>query len=341
MRHSILPIRLLLCCALMLWLCSGVVAETLYSDDLAWQLASPGEIKRVTNIRARLRKEDKDAEPLFVLAPPPFEEITAAPNIMGNVPVKPKSWDLPPWPTVDPPIPADLPQATRELMAARRKDQTADVWSELDPAGDQEPSVLLRPIEVPVDQQIVVRANEIPPPFSLRRYYDSEEVFIEVAAYGGTTSFNAEKAFRALKEAATRQKSLDGVGQEAFLTRVEVFEDTEEEDALPFEELAPAGEQRPELLDSGSAEALLAPAFQDVPVKGLEGRRISFADPSKKVYRKDGPEVKQSVLVIVAFFPEQALTVSLSIEERMGTVQDLVAVAMLVQRKILNEIERG
>jgi hypothetical protein len=339
MRHSILPIWLFLG-TLALWLSQGATAETIYGKDLAWKLATPGEIRRVTNIRARLRKEDKDAEPLFVLAPPPFEEIKAAPNLMGNTPVKPKSWELPPWPSVDPPIPADLPEATREMLAARQKGQTADVWSELGPAGDQEPSILLRPRSVPVDQQIVVRANEIPPPFSLRRYYDSKEIFIEVAAFGGTTSFNAEKAFRAMKEAATRQKSLEGVGQEAFLTRVEVFKE-EEEEVLPFDELAPVGEQRPDLMDSGVAEAMLAPAFQDVPVKDLEGVRISFADPSKKVYRKDGPEVLQSVLVIVAFFPDHALTVSISLEERLGTVQDLVAVAMLVQRKINNEIKRG
>ena len=161
-----------------------------------------------------------------------------------------------------------------------------------------------------------------------------------MAAYGGTTSFNAEKAYRAMKEAATRQKSLEGVGQEAFLTRVEVMEE-KEEDVLPFEELPPAGEKRPELLDSGTAQAMMAPAFQDVPVKDLEGRRISFTDPSKKIYRQEGPEIKQSVLVIVAFFPDQALTISISLEERLGTVQDLVAVAMMIQRKVTKEIKRG
>lgn len=327
-------------CALALLCFNPANSETLYSEDLAWQLANPGEIRRVTTIKARLRNETTEAEPLFVLTPHPFNEIEAAPNVVGNVPVKPKSWELPPWPSVDPPIPADLPQATRELLEARRRDQTADVWSELGPANSEQPSILLSPRAVPVDQQIVVRANEIPPPFSLRRYYDSEEVFIEVAAYGGTTSFNAEKAYRAMKEAATRQKPLEGVGTEAFMTRVEIFEEVEEE-TLPFSDLAPVGEEKPELLDSGSAQALFAPAFQDVPVKDLEGRRVSFTDPSQKKYRKEGPEVKQSVLVIVAFFPDQALTVSMAVEERMGSIQDLVAVAMMVQRKITSEIKRG
>lgn len=320
---------------------SAAGAETLYGEDLAWKLATPGEIKEVTNIKARLRKEDKEAEPLFILTPPPFEDIKAAPNVLGNKPVDLKTWDLPPWPNVDPPLPPDLPEGTLRMLEARRKQQTADVWSELGPAGENEQySILLKPRNVPLDQQIVVRADAVPAPFSLRRYYDTEEVFIEVAAYGGTTSFTAEKAYRAMKEAATRQKSLEGVGEEAFLTRVEILEEEKKEE-LPFEELAPVGEERPELLDSGAAEALLAPAFQELPVKDLEGRRISFTDPTKKQYRKDGPEVKQSVLVIVAFFPDQALTVSMALEERLGTVQDLVAVAMMVQRKIITEIQRG
>jgi len=337
MRYVFLKIAAITVIALF----SSVEAETLYGEDLAWKLANPGEIKRVTNIRARLRKEDKEAVPLFVLTPPPFEDIQAAPNVVGNTPVSPKSWDLPPWPNVDPPLPPDLPEGTLKMLEARRKQQTADVWGEVGPAGDNEQySILLRPRSVPLDQQIVVRGNEVPPPFSLRRYYDTEEVFIEVAAYGGTTSFTAEKAYRAMKEAATRQKPLEGVGEEAFLTRVEILEEVEEEQ-LPFEELPLAGEERPELLDSGSAEAMLAPAFQELPVKDLEGRRVTFTDPLQKQYRSEGPEVKQSVLVIVAFFPDQALTVTMALEERLGTVQDLVAVAMMVQRKIISEIQRG
>lgn len=327
---------------IMVCLLAGVAsAETLYGEDLAWKLASPGEIKDVTTIKARLRKEDKKADPLFILTPPPFDEIEAAPNLVGNKPVEPKSWDLPPWPSVDPPLPADLSPLALKALEARQHRETAEVWSELGPTDASDaPSILLRPRSVPVDQQIVVRADEVPAPFSLRRYYDTEDIFVQVAAYGGTTSFAAEKAYRAMKAAATRQKSLDGIGTEAFLTRVEVLEE-KEKPVVPFEELEPAGEARPELLDSGRAVALLAPAFTELPVKDLEGRRISFSDPGQKQYRKDQPEVKQSVLVIVAFFPDQALTVSMALEERLGTVQDLVAVAMMVQKKVVSELRRG
>lgn len=317
-------------------------SEVLYDEDLAWRLANPGDIRRVTNIRARLRKESKSADPLFILTPPPFAEIAAAPNELGNRPVRPSQWEVPPWPTLDPALPENLSLDAQRILA-RRKDETkvADVWEELAPIEEkQRNSALLAPRVVPVDQQFVFRVKEIPEPFSLRRYFDEEDVFIEVAAYGGTTSFKAEEAFRAIKEAATRQTMLQGIGKEAFLTRIEVTDEDPEEDpnAMPFEDLEPTGEARPELLDSGKAEALTAPAFNEVPVKDLAGKTITYVEPSKRGRSKD-PKVLQSLLVVVAFFPEDAVTVTLAVDERLGTVQDLMRMSMMVQRKLLEEIE--
>lgn len=320
---------------------TAVNAQTIYGEDLAKKLATPKEVRKISNIRAKLRRTVKEADPFFILTPPPFGDIAAAPNGIGNVAVKVKSWDIPPWPALDPALPDDLSASERQLVEERRQQDTADVWSELPPAGGDEnaPSVLLRPRVVPVDEQFVFRIKEIPEPFSLRRYYDSEDIFLQVAAYGGTTSFKAEEAFRAMKEAATRQTELEGMGKEAFLTRVEISEPVEEE-VMPFESLEPEGEERPELMDSGRAVALLAPAFQEVAVKDLEGRRVTYVEPNKR-YTSDKPEIKQSLLVIVAFFPDQALTVSVAMEERLGSVQDLIAILMMVQRKVQNEIRRS
>jgi hypothetical protein len=315
-------------------------AETIYGEDLAWQLANPKEIRRITKIRARLSKETKTAIPLFVLTPPPFEEIEAAPNELSNTVITAKSWDLPPWPVLDPALPDDMSAEERSLLEHRRNNQSgSDVWSELSPVGGIEdaPSVLLRPRNTTLNQKLVYRIKEIPDPFSLRRYYDREDIFVEVAAYGGTTSFKAEEAFRALKEAATRQTLLQGIGKEAFLTRIEIREDDDPE-GLPFSDLEPAGEERPELMDSGKATAMQAPAFQDVAVKDLEGRTIVYVEPSKR-NRSNEPEVIQSLIVIVAFFPDQAVTVSMAMEERLGSVQDLIAMAMMVQRKLIDVIE--
>lgn len=317
-------------------------AEVLYGEDLAWRLANPGDIRRVTNIRARLRKESKSADPIFILTPPPFGDIAAAPNELGNQPVRPTQWEVPPWPTVDPALPDDLSLDARRILARRKAEtERADVWEELAPA-DLRPtnSALLAPRVVPVDQQFVFRVKEIPDPFSLRRYFDTEDVFIEVAAYGGTTSFKAEEAFRAIKEAATRQTTLQGIGKEAFLTRIEITDEVPDEDpdAMPFEELEPTGEARPDLLDSGKAEALTAPAFNELPVKDLAGKTITYVEPSKRGRSQD-PKVLQSLLVVVAFFPDDAVTVTLAVDERLGTVQDLMRLSMMVQRKLLDEIE--
>lgn len=318
-------------------------AEVLFDENLAWRLANPGEIRRITNIRARLRKESNKAEPLFVLTPPPFDDIAAAPNKLGNKPVVAKSWEVPPWPTVDPALPKDIsPQTLRILEARRNEYDEADVWGELAPAGQAKkaPSFLLRPRVVPVDQQFVFRIKEIPEPFSLRRYFDRKDVFIEIAAYGGTTSFKAEEAFRALKEAATKQTKLEGIGREAFLTRIEITDEDPNEDpnAMPFADVEPSGEARPDLLDSSVAEAMTAPAFSDLPVKDLEGKRIKYVEPSKRGRSQD-PKVLQSFLIVVAFFPDDAVTVTLALEERLGSVQDLLRMAMMVQSKLKYDID--
>lgn len=316
-------------------------ADTLYSDDLAWQLASPKEIRKITSIRARLRREAKEADPLFILTPPPFEDIAAAPNeLSGQIKIKPKSWELPPWPAVDPPIPADATDAEREYLEARATRNTEpQVWAELEaPGGEKEaPSALLRPRTVAMDKQLVYLVKNIPEPFSLRRYYDRKDIFVEVAAYGGTTSFKAEEAFRALKEAATRQTELKGFGDEAFMTRLEIRENEYDSEEIPFAELEP-GKERPELLDSGKAVAMTAPAFQDLAVKDLEGKTITYVEPSRRGLNPED-EITQTLLVVVAFYPDQAVTVSLALDERLGSIQDLIAMSMMVQRKLTREIK--
>lgn len=337
MKMRSVYLTLALVCALQ----SGTWAQKLYDEDLTWHLANPGEIHKVTTIKAKLKREVKEAPPLFVLTPPPFEDILAAPNSAEHKTKKPDSWDLPPWPSVDPPLPANA-TAAEKLLYEHRKQETAspDVWPELgSPGGEKErPSQLLRPRVVPLDQEFVFHIKEIPKPFSLRRYFDSEDTFFQVAAYGGTTSFKAEEAFRAIKEAATRQTKLEGIGDEAFMTRLEITEKEEDPNAMPFADVEVKGEARPDLTDSGRAEALLAPAFQEIAVKDLEGHKVTFVDPNKK-YRSDEPKVLQSLLVLVAYFPDEAVTLSFAMDEKLGSIQDLIAVAMTAQRKLKEEIK--
>lgn len=332
-------------------------AQNRYGEDLVWRLASPSEIREVTTIDAKLRRESKTAAPLFVLTPPPFDEIATAPETRAASATRPGQWELPPWPTLDPALPHDLPEHLKaEYEHRREKDDASEVWSEIGISGGttDAPSALLRPKKVPLGEEFVFHIKEIPAPFSVRRYFDRSDVFIEVAAYGGTTSFKAEEAFRAMKEAATRQEAIQGIGTEAFLTRVIVLdpstipppEETSEIEGPempkppPFGEIIPTDVARPELTDSGRATALTAPAFQEVAVSDLEGQKIRYPSEVKK-YVSSEPEVQNSLLVIVAFFPDEAVTLSFAMEERIGSVQDLVALAMLAQRKLREDTTRG
>ena len=42
-------------------------AQRIYDEDLTWHLANPGDIHKVTTIKARLKRELKEAPPLFIL----------------------------------------------------------------------------------------------------------------------------------------------------------------------------------------------------------------------------------------------------------------------------------
>ncbi len=332
-------------------------AQNLYGEDLVWRLANPSEIRDVTNIDAKLRRESKTAVPLFILTPPPFEEIATAPETHSASARRPGQWELPPWPTLDPALPDGLPEhLKKEYEDRRERNADAQIWSEIGVSGGipDAPSALLRPKKVPLGEEFVFHIKEIPAPFSVRRYFDRSDVFIEVAAYGGTTSFKAEEAFRAMKEAATRHEAIQGIGSEAFLTRVIVVEPSNAPapEALsefdgpdmpkppPFGDIIPTDVARPELTDSGRATALTAPAFQEVAVSDLEGKKIRYPSAVKKYISKE-PEIQNSLLVIVAFFPDEAVTLSFAIEERIGSVQDLVALAMLAQRKLREDVKRG
>lgn len=320
--------------------------ETIYGEDLCWRLATPNDIREVTSIRARLRREATEAEPFFEISPPPFDDIPAAPN-EHDYTVKKTSWSLPPWPSVGPALPADVPESIRQLMVEEdRAPARAEVFGEILPEGEEvQYNRRLAPITVPLDKQTIFRHKELVEPFSLRRYYDNADVFIQLAAYGGTSSIKAEEAYRAMKEAATRQQEMKGFGEEAFLTRVVITEDLPEEpeekvdeNIPPFADLAPMEAARPELADSGQAVALMAPAFQTIAVKDLVGKRVKYPMP-KKHYKAETGRVINSLLVLVAFYPDKSVTLSFAVEERMGSAQDLIALALMVQRRLKEEIE--
>lgn len=331
---------------------SSVSAQNRYGEDLVRRLVSPGEVREIVNLSSKqLRKEAKTAEPLLVLTPPPFSDIPAAPPSNTEMSRRPKQWEMPPWPSVDPALPEDAPESLRQEMAARVKQQApSPIWDNVPVAGQEVNSVFIRPRPVAPGEEFVFRNKEIPTPFSLRHYHDgNENIFVQIAAYGGTTSYKAEEAYRAMKEAATKHDPLEGVGKEAFMTRIVLTDaapSAPEEpfidgppipEAPPFADIAPEDRARPDLTDSGRAAALTAPAFTDVAVADLEGKKVNFEKGPKKYVPKGGNVIK-TVTMIVAFFPDQGVTLTFAIEERLGDIQDLLPIAMLVQRKLTEDI---
>jgi hypothetical protein len=337
---------------------SAVVAQRKYPNDLARKLASPAEIREATTIRSRLRKETSQTDPLYTFVPQAFEAILPLPNSQSKPGGRPKQWDLPPFATLDPALPADLPDEIKREYEQRRRQSAVhpDGFSDIGLEGQEidKYSALLVPRPFQPGEEINVEVDSIPPPFSVRRYYDEDkDVFVEVAAYGGSTWSKAEEAYKAIKQSVLEQQPMQGFGEAAFLARLEIKDPStvppveEIPEVLgpampeipPFAELEPEDRARPELVDSARAAALSAPSFSELAVKDLEGKSIHYPkDLSTKKYYPKGGEVRQTVQVLVAFYPDEGLTLSFAVEERMGTVQDLVQLAMLAQRNLKEKI---
>lgn len=195
-------------------------AQNLYGEDLVRQLASPAEIRAATTIRAKLRKETREAEPLFVLTPLPFADIATAPDVTSAEPTtRPKQWYLPPFETIDPALPPDMPESIRKEYEERlnRTTATPDTWSDLAPPEQKVISALLKPRRVAPGEEFVFRIKEMPPAFSVRRYYESDKnVFIELAAFGGTTPYKAEEAYRAMKKSPSSKSRWKASAKKLF-----------------------------------------------------------------------------------------------------------------------------
>lgn len=348
-------------------------AQLLYPEDLAQRLLDVAGIHEASGIKARLRKVAKSAPPLFHLTE---EAFSAIPPAADRMPIRsastPKQWTLPPFTDIVPPpmginpdelgswekpvteggVPG-LPGSSEGFKQSEgrggRQDITPLGFPELGLEAPKVYSAEFRPRVVAPGDEIVYRTKELEPPFSLRRYFGADDnEFVQIALFGGTTSWKAEEPYRAMKEVALKQEAIKGIGAEAFLTRVIVYKPLPEENVSsdvegpplptipPFPGIKPQDQARPDLLNSATAVALTAPSFQELPVKDLEGKTVKLPSEPKKYYPKDGV-VLQSLWVLVAYFPDKALTMTLAVEERVGTVQDLIDLAMLAQKRMKEE----
>ncbi len=324
----------------------ALAQETRYPDDLAWQLVSPYEVRRVTNCKQRLREEQSQAEPLLEVQSAPLGQVSVTPDQEKRLVAAPSQWQLPPFAAVEPALPRDLPESVKQQLREQQEREagpTPDVWSGLAPE-QEKPSIMLKPRAAYSRDRLVPRRLETPRPFSLRRYSDKgKDPFFQIALYGGTTSFRAEGAYLALRAAALDRQKLEGVGKEAFLTRIDIFEELEEPaqevdpQAFPFEAVEVIGRPRPDLFDSGLANATLAPSWKSIPTNLDSPQEVRLTMGAPKKVQPREPKKLQELMVLVAYFPDFGLTLELATDSRIATVQDLVTLGLGVQSKLLRD----
>ncbi len=265
-------------------LVSGQAQSTnLYPKDLAVTLMSEGDVEKETAVDGFKKVEDT-AEP-SLLGPPvvPLGDVPVADN-QGRLVPAPKQWEVPPFPSLDPALPKDLPPQIREQMQRDKGPgpAPAPVFGEVAPY-DYQVSAELRPRAQRPNDMLRVTGGEAPLPFSARRYTTEAVGFVQVAVYGGTTSIKAEQIYQTLRAAALNREDIQGVGREGFLTRIAAPKEEKpvaaaspepEPSASPaapsrggFDAIDVTGPARPDMLDPGMAESASAPSFRGVPTR--------------------------------------------------------------------------
>lgn len=268
-------------------LLSGQAQSTnLYPKDIAVILLNEGDVERETSLAVGFKKVEETAPSL--LGPPvvPLADVPVAETTNPRLLPTPKQWEVPPFPTLEPALPKDLPpEILAQIQAsAAPEGPRAPVFGDVIPYS-YEVKAELRPRAQRPSDLLRQKGGDAPVPFSLRRYSTDELGFVQVSLYGGTTSINAEQIYQTLRAAALRREDIQGVGREGFLTRIPAPEPevavaeekpapeppAPQEPARPslggFDEIAPTGTARPDYVDRGMAESGSAPSFRDVPTR--------------------------------------------------------------------------
>lgn len=320
-------------------------AEIRYKEDLAYDLVSKYEVRRVTHCDDRLNNEIREAPPILQPIEAPLDGIAPVEDDPDRTVMTPNMWKLPPFSSLAPALPMDIPEEVRERLEADRarapKVEVAPTFSDVVPAGFTPASVELRPRRITRKEAVRQQNFDIPTPFSVRRYQGGEGAFFQISLFGGSW-YKAEKAYNSLRAAAPDRQKLEGIGKEAFLLRLlerdepEVADDEEEKPAkpeIPLGAVDVEGQARPDLFDVARLSAAHSPVWQDIPTKIKYVKRPRFRPLEKKYVDKKGA-LKHEFLIMVAYFPEQALTVELALDGRLGTFQNLVQLSMGLNQKV-------
>lgn len=345
------PVKGISLAALLLLL---VPAASGYPDNLAWRLVTEGEVQRITGCEEPLENEQSEADPLYEPPRMPLAEIEPYQAEPRALVPPPRQWEVPPWPTVDPALPRDMPPEAAERLRERERPRAFEgippeekaplTWSDLPPVSNPAPSALLRPRPAYRTELLPQSLmGELPRPFSLRRYHTRDRGFFQIALYGGETLLTTERTFRILKGSLLDRTPVEGIGEEAFLARLSrpghrdgaaEASPARPQEGVPFASIPADGSSRGDLLDRGLPAAQPAPAWPSIPVY-LQTGAGSEKEPPRSAPEGERPPPSRGILVLVAHLPAKNLVLELLLDERIGDTQSLIEIAMLVQRRLI------
>ncbi|GMU52216.1 MAG: hypothetical protein AMXMBFR33_13620 [Candidatus Xenobia bacterium] len=327
--------------------------STIYPRDLAVTLMSQRDVEEEISLGQRFQSVEESAPSL--LGPPvvPLSDVPVAEDRPGRSLPPPKQWDVPPFPTLEPALPKDLPPEMLAELQARPTGPQPEVFGKVAPYS-YAPSAGLRPRTSRPNNMLRTRGSEAPVPFSLRRYNTESLGFVQVAVYGGTTSIKAEQIYHTLKAAALKREDVFGIGSESFLARLPLPAEPEPAPGQPqaaeqappapqappspsvaFGDITPTGPARPDYLDAGMAASSQAPSFRGVPTR-IDQNAPALSQTTEDEGEEEAvtPASGPSVLVLVSYFPDRAAVVELAMDERIGDLQKLLNLARHCQSRL-------
>ncbi|MFN8610809.1 MAG: hypothetical protein U0931_24925 [Vulcanimicrobiota bacterium] len=254
----------------------------------------------------------------------PFQDVGLAPTRVANSARPKTTWTVPPFSTIGPPGFEEPSGGAPEIQAP--------VFAEVG-TGDEAPSPYLRPKAGPSKVQARFRDFEIPEAISRACYASNDQGVFEFSLYGGTSSFAAEDAFEALSAALTNKHELKGYGERSLLGEYKEQLAKKQIEEKRFESIEVLGKAQPELLDPGLNAAKKAPAFKDLSTDPLNpGGRL---DLSRLPALKKAPtRAPRDYWVLLAYYPDKAVTLEFTLDKRLGHPQNLVDLANQVHARL-------
>ncbi len=318
-----------------------------YPEDLAQSIISKHEIQTIMGLSSQLIKYEDHELPLFRDQPPPLTGVPILPNQQYYYHKVSGQWTAPPWAA----LPPSLASSNSPPSQAHPSDSSPAVWGSIQPYQHPAPSAQLRPRPIPLKPI----DPEVPHPFSLRRYYTKDNLFVEIALYAGNTYFMARNDFERLQRSLTNTQPIQGLGEKAFMAVIPHPKSADKRppkysydpNSLPFPAIKVIGPARPDLVDPGLIAAQSAPAFQDIPID----IKVYYPPPTNKstaaVHTDEGNSkqdkpyasskpIGPKINVIVFLLPSQDLTVSLAADQRLASMQSLIDLAMQIYSRLLN-----